>query len=56
MTRCEEIIIKGFLVGAYKAVEDARARGEESLPCKESAYDIISRLAEQLRVDNPCKK
>ena len=56
MTRSEEIIIKGFLMGAYKAVEDARARGDENLDCKESAYDIICRLAEQLRVDNPCKK
>ena len=56
MTKSEEIIIKGFLMGAYKAVEDARARGDENLSCTESAYDIISRLAEQLKVDNPCKK
>ena len=56
MTSREEIIIKGFLMGAYKAVEDARVRGDENLDCKESAYDIISRLAEQLNVENPCKK
>ena len=56
MTRSEEIIIKGFLMGAYKAMEDARVRGDENLDCKESAYDIISRLAEQLNVENPCKK
>jgi hypothetical protein len=56
MTRSEEIIIKGFLMGAYKAVEDARARGNENLDCKESAYDIICRLAEQLKVENPCEK
>lgn len=56
MTRNEEAVIKGFLMGAYKAVENARARGDENLHCKESAYDIISRLAEQLNVENPCNK
>jgi hypothetical protein len=56
MTRSEEAIIKGFLMGAYKAVEDAHAKGDENLDCKESAYDIISRLAEQLNIENPCKK
>ncbi len=56
MTRGEEAIIKGFLMGAYKAVEDARARGDANLDCKESAYDIISRLAEQLGIENSCKK
>jgi hypothetical protein len=54
MTRGEEAIIKGFLMGAYKAVQDAQ--DAEKRACAESAYDIISRLAKQLRVDNPCQK
>jgi hypothetical protein len=53
MTRGEEAIIKGFLVGAHKAVEDATP---EKKACAESAYDIISRLAEQLKIDNPYNK
>jgi hypothetical protein len=56
MTRGEEAIIKGFLMGAYKAVQDARIQGDEKLACAESAYDIISRLAKQLKVENPCEK
>ena len=56
MDRYEEAIIKDYLMGAYKAVEDARARGDENLACKESAYDIICRLAEQLKIKNPCEK
>jgi hypothetical protein len=54
MTRSEEAIIKGFLMGAYKAVQDAQ--GTEKKACAESAYDIISRLAQQLKIENPCKK
>ena len=54
MNRSEEAIIKGFLMGAYKAVQDAQ--DAEKLACAQSAYDIICRLAEQLKVDNPCKK
>ena len=53
MTRAEELIIQGFLMGAYKAVQDATP---EKKACAESAYDIISRLAEQLNIKNPCKK
>lgn len=53
MTRAEELIIQGFLMGAYKAVQDATS---EKKACAESAYDIISRLAKQLKVDNPCEK
>ncbi len=56
MTRGEEAIIKGFLMGAHKAVEDACTRGDEKLACVESAYDIICRLAKQLKVENPCEK
>ena len=56
MTRGEEAIIKGFLMGAHKAVEDARNQDAEKLARAESAYDIIRRLAQQLKVDNPCKK
>ncbi len=54
MTRSEEAIIKGFLMGAYKAVQDAT--DAEKKACAESAYDIICRLAQQLKVDNPYKK
>jgi hypothetical protein len=54
MTRSEEIIIKGFLMGAYKAVQDAQ--DADKLARAESAYDIICRLAKQLKVDNPCEK
>lgn len=56
MTRTEEIIIKGFLMGAYKAVEDARNKDDIKLARAESAYDAICRLAEQLKIENPCKK
>jgi hypothetical protein len=54
MTRGEEAIIKGFLMGAYKVVQDAP--DAEKKACADSAYDSISRLAQQLKVDNPCKK
>jgi hypothetical protein len=54
MTRTEEAIIKGFLMGAHKAVEDAP--DAEKKACAKSAYDIICRLAKQLKVDNPCEK
>jgi hypothetical protein len=57
MTRSEEAIIKGFLMGAHRAVEDARVQEDTNkLATAQSAYDIICRLAEQLKVDNPCKK
>jgi hypothetical protein len=57
MTRSEEAIIKGFLMGAHRAVEDARAQEDTNkLATAQSAYDIICRLAEQLKVDNPCEK
>lgn len=56
MTRSEEAIIKGFLMGAYKAAQDARTQSDEKLACAESAYDIICRLAKQLKVENPCEK
>ena len=54
MTRSEEAIIKGFLMGAHRAVQDAQ--DANNLAAAQSAYDIICRLAEQLKVDNPCKK
>ena len=56
MTRGEEAIIKGFLMGAYKAVKDANTQNPEKLASAQSAYDIICRLAAQLKVDNPCEK
>lgn len=56
MTRTEEIIIKGFLMGAYKAVQDAHGQDDIKLARAESAYDAICRLAEQLKIENPCKK
>jgi hypothetical protein len=56
MTIGEEAIIKGFLMGAYKAVQDARSQGDEKLACAQSAYDIICSLAKQLKVENPCEK
>ena len=56
MTRTEEAIIKGFLMGAHKAVQDARTQDAEKLAKAQSAYDIICRLAKQLKVDNPCEK
>ena len=40
-------------MGAYRAVQDATP---EKKACAESAYDIIGRLAEQLNINNPCKK
>jgi hypothetical protein len=56
MTKTEEIIIKGFLMGAYKAVENARDQDNIKLARAEGAYDAICRLAEQLKIENPCKK
>jgi hypothetical protein len=56
MTRSEEAIIKGFLMGAHRAVQDADSQNANNLAAAQSAYDIICRLAEQLKVDNPCKK
>ena len=56
MTRGEEAIIKGFLMGAHKAVEDARTQEDEKLACAQSAYDAVYRLAKQLKVENPCEK
>ena len=56
MTRGEEAIIKGFLMGAYRAVQDASNQDAEKLARAQSAYDIICRLAAQLKVDNPCEK
>lgn len=56
MTRTEEAIIKGFLMGAHKAVEDTRNQDTEKFARAESAYDIICRLAKQLKVDNPYEK
>jgi hypothetical protein len=54
MTRGEEAIIKGFLMGAHKAVQDAQ--DAEKLANAQGAYDIICRLAKQLKVENPCEK
>ena len=56
MTRSEEAIIKGFLMGANRAVEDARTQGDDKLASAQSAYDIMCRLASQLGVNNPCEK
>jgi hypothetical protein len=56
MTRSEEAIIKGFLMGANKAVQDAHNQDTEKLASAQSAYDIICRLAKQLKVENPCEK
>ena len=54
MTRGEEAIIKGFLRGAHKAVQDAQDADKQA--CAKSAYDIICRLAQQLKIENPCEK
>ena len=43
-------------MGAYRAVEDARNQDTEKLVSAQSAYDIICRLAKQLKVENPCEK
>lgn len=56
MTISEEAIIKGFLMGAHKAVQDARNQDAEKLASAQSAYDSICRLAKQLKVENPCEK
>jgi hypothetical protein len=56
MTRSEEAIIKGFLMGAYKAVQDTSSQDAEKLANAQGAYDIICRLAKQLKVENPCEK
>jgi hypothetical protein len=56
MTKSEEAIIKGFLMGAYRAVQDASSQDAAKLTNAQSAYDIICRLAKQLKVENPCEK
>lgn len=67
MTRSEEAIIKEFLVGAYMSLQDMHQqdkvyRSERStminkeLACSQREYDILSALAKQLKVNNPCEK
>lgn len=45
-----------ILMGAHKAVKDACGKDDIKLARAEGAYDAICRLAEQLKIENPCKK
>ena len=67
MRTSEDVIIKGFLVEAYRNLEQLRKQDEEQrserfpmiskeLACAETAYDVLARLARQLEIDNPCER
>lgn len=67
MRASEEVIIKGFLIGAYRDLEKWRKQDKElgserfpmiskELACAQTAYDVLARLARQLEIDNPCER
>lgn len=67
MKASEDVIIKGFLVEAYRNLEQLRKQEEEQrserfpmvskeLACAQAEYDVLRRLARQLEVSNPCER
>ena len=66
MRASEEVIIQAFLIGAYRDLEKWRKQNKElgserfpmvskELACAQAEYDVLSRLARQLEIDNPCE-
>ena len=67
MRASEEVIIKAFLIEAYRNLQTLRKQDEEQrserfpmvskeLACAQSEYDVLSRLARQLEISNPCDR
>lgn len=67
MRASEDVIIKGFLVEAYRNLERLRKQDKEQrserfpmvskeLACAQAEYDVLRRLARQLEVSNPCER
>jgi hypothetical protein len=65
MRASEEVIIKAFLIDAYRNLQKLREQEEQrserfpmvskELACAQSEYDVLSRLVRQLEIDNPCE-
>lgn len=66
MRTSEEVIIKAFLIEAYRNLQKLREQEEQrserfpmvskELACAQSEYDVLSRLARQLEIDNPYER
>ena len=66
MRASEEVIIKAFLIEAYRNLQKLREQEEQrserfpmvskELACAQSEYDVLSRLVRQLEIDNPCER
>jgi hypothetical protein len=66
MRASEEVIIKAFLIEAYRNLQKLREQEEQrserfpmvskELACAQSEYDVLSRLVKQLEIDNPCER
>lgn len=66
MRASEEVIIKAFLIEAYRNLQKLREQEEQrserfpmvskELTCAQSEYDVLSRLVRQLEIDNPCER
>ena len=66
MRASEEVIIKAFLINAYRNLQKLRKQEEQrserfpmvskELACAQSEYDVLSRLVRQLEIDNPCER
>jgi uncharacterized membrane protein YgaE (UPF0421/DUF939 family) len=66
MRASEEVIIKAFLIGAYRNLQKLREQEEQrserfpmvskELACAQSEYDVLSRLVRQLEISNPCDR
>ena len=66
MRASEEVIIKAFLIGAYRNLQKLREQEDQrserfpmiskELACAQSEYDVLSRLVRQLEIDNPCER
>lgn len=66
MRASEEVIIKAFLIEAYRNLQNLRKQEEEQrserfpmvskeLACAQSEYAVLSRLVRQLEIGNPCE-
>ena len=67
MRASENVIIKGFLIEAYRNLEkireqESKQRSErfpmvsKELTAAQAEYDVLCRLARQLEVSNPCER
>lgn len=66
MKASEEVIIKAFLIEAYRNLQKLREQEEQrserfpmvskELACAQSEYDVLSRLVRQLEIGNPCER